>query len=82
MSATQERTKYIGAPIKRREDAALLRGHGTFVDNMAPAGMVAMAVVRSPYAHARVVSIDATAARAAEGVVAAARVKRVRSNHQ
>ena len=70
MSATQERTKYIGAPIKRREDAALLRGHGTFVDNMAPAGMVAMAVVRSPYAHARVVSIDATAARAAEGVVA------------
>jgi carbon-monoxide dehydrogenase large subunit len=70
MSATQERTRYIGAPIKRREDAALLRGHGTFVDNMAPVGMVAMAVVRSPYAHARVVSIDATAARAAEGVVA------------
>jgi carbon-monoxide dehydrogenase large subunit len=70
MSATQERTKYIGAPIKRREDAALLRGHGTFVDNMAPVGTVAMAVVRSPYAHARVVSIDATAARAAEGVVA------------
>jgi carbon-monoxide dehydrogenase large subunit len=70
MSATQERTKYIGAPIKRREDAALLRGRGTFVDNMAPVGMVAMAVVRSPYAHARVVSIDATAARAAEGVVA------------
>ncbi len=70
MSATQERTKYIGAPIKRREDAALLRGRGTFVDNMAPVGTVAMAVVRSPYAHARVVSIDATAARAAEGVVA------------
>jgi carbon-monoxide dehydrogenase large subunit len=70
MSATQERTRYIGAPIKRREDAALLRGRGTFVDNMAPVGMVAMAVVRSPYAHARVVSIDATAARAAEGVVA------------
>jgi carbon-monoxide dehydrogenase large subunit len=70
MSATQERTRYIGAPIKRREDAALLRGRGTFVDNMAPVGTVAMAVVRSPYAHARVVSIDATAARAAEGVVA------------
>ena len=70
MSATQERTTYVGTPVKRREDAALLRGRGTFVDNMAPVGTVTMAVVRSPYAHARVASIDATAARAAEGVVA------------
>jgi carbon-monoxide dehydrogenase large subunit len=70
MSATEERTKYVGAPVKRREDAALLRGRGTFVDNMAPGGTVTMAVVRSPYAHARVASIDATAARAAAGVIA------------
>jgi carbon-monoxide dehydrogenase large subunit len=70
MSATQERTAYIGAPVKRREDAALLRGRGTFVDNMAPVGTVTMAVVRSPYGHARVASIDATAARASKGVIA------------
>ena len=70
MSATQERTRYVGAPVKRREDAALLRGRGTFVDNMAPVGTVTMAVVRSPYAHARVASIDATAARAVSDVAA------------
>ena len=70
MSATEERTRYVGAPVKRREDAALLRGRGTFVDNMSPVGTVTMAVVRSPYAHARVASLDTTAARAAEGVVA------------
>ncbi|HET8741823.1 MAG TPA: hypothetical protein VFM41_04320, partial [Gaiella sp.] len=70
MSATEERTAYIGAPVKRREDASLLTGRGTYVDNMAPAGTVTMAVVRSPYAHARVKSIDTSAAREAEGVVA------------
>ena len=58
MSATEERTEYIGAPVKRREDAALLTGRGTYVDNMTPAGTVFMSVVRSPYAHARVASID------------------------
>ena len=71
MSATEERTEYIGAPVKRREDAALLTGCGTYVDNMTPAGTVFMTVVRSPYAHARVASIDLTAARASDGVVAA-----------
>ena len=71
MSATEERTAYIGSPVKRREDQALLTGRGTYVDNMAPVGTVSMVVVRSPYAHARVKSVDLTAARGAEGVVAA-----------
>ena len=71
MSATEERTAYIGAPVKRREDRALLRGEGTYVDNMAPAGTVCMVVVRSPYPNARVTSIDLDAARSADGVVAA-----------
>ena len=71
MSATEERTAYIGSPVKRREDRALLTGRGTYVDNMAPVGTVSMVVVRSPYAHARVKSIDLAAARGAEGVVAA-----------
>ena len=70
MSATEERTAYVGAPIKRREDESLLTGRGTYVDNMAVPGTVSMVVVRSPYAHARVKSIDLEAARKAKGVVA------------
>ncbi len=71
MSATAEKTGYVGSPVKRREDASLLTGRGTYVDNMAPVGTVCMVVVRSPYAHARVTSVDLEAARKADGVVAA-----------
>ena len=71
MSATDEKTAYVGAPVKRREDESLLTGRGTYVDNMAPVGTVSMIVVRSPYAHARAKSIDLDGARKAEGVVAA-----------
>jgi carbon-monoxide dehydrogenase large subunit len=60
----------IGSPVKRKEDGPLLTGRGTYVDNMVLPGMVWMAVVRSPYAHARIRSIDLDAARAAHGVVA------------
>ncbi len=68
MSATA--TWGIGAPLKRKEDDPLLRGRGTYVDNIDLPGTVVMVVVRSPYAHARIISIDTTAAKAAEGVVA------------
>ncbi len=68
MSATE--TQFIGAPLKRKEDDPLLRGRGTYVDNLDLPGTVAMAVVRSPYAHARVASIDVGAAAGAAGVVA------------
>ena len=68
MSATE--TRHIGAALKRKEDDPLLRGRGTFVDNIDLPGTVVMAVVRSPYAHARIGSIDTAAAKAAEGVVA------------
>ncbi|HET9242963.1 MAG TPA: xanthine dehydrogenase family protein molybdopterin-binding subunit [Gaiella sp.] len=71
MSATDERVEFIGAPVKRKEDATLLTGRGTYVDNMTPVGTVFMVVIRSPYAHARVKGIDLEAARAADGVVAA-----------
>nr|MBA2294966.1 xanthine dehydrogenase family protein molybdopterin-binding subunit [Actinomycetota bacterium] len=70
MSATEERTSYIGAPVKRREDRSLLTGRGTYVDNMATAGTLAMVVVRSPYANATITGIDSDAASKAEGVVA------------
>ncbi len=68
MSATE---RLVGAPVKRKEDRPLLTGRGSYVDNMALPGMVWMAVVRSPYAHARIARIDLDEARAAEGVVAA-----------
>ncbi len=71
MSATEEKTAYVGSPVKRREDRTLLTGRGTYVDNMAPVGTLSMFVVRSPYAHARVKAISLDAARGAEGVVAA-----------
>ncbi|HYU17395.1 MAG TPA: molybdopterin cofactor-binding domain-containing protein, partial [Chloroflexota bacterium] len=57
---------YIGAPIKRVEDPRLLRGAGSYVDDQ-PALHVAF--VRSPYAHARIVAISTSEARALEGVV-------------
>ncbi|HWO80210.1 xanthine dehydrogenase family protein molybdopterin-binding subunit [Gaiella sp.] len=71
MSATAEKTAYVGSPVKRREDRTLLTGRGTYVDNMTPVGTLSMVVVRSPFAHARVTSISLDAARASEGVVAA-----------
>jgi carbon-monoxide dehydrogenase large subunit len=65
MSATEETTGWVGAAVKRREDEPLLTGRGTFVDNMTPVGTAFMVVVRSPYAHARVTSVDLAPARAA-----------------
>ncbi len=51
-------------PRPRKEDARLIRGLGTFVDDITRPGMLHGAILRSPLAHARIVSIDATAARA------------------
>jgi aerobic carbon-monoxide dehydrogenase large subunit len=64
-------TRVLGSSVKRKEDASLLRGRGTFVENLTLPAMTYMAVVRSPYAHARIASVNLDAARAAEGVVAA-----------
>lgn len=69
--ATVEQGPYIGSPMARKEDAKLLTGQGRYVDNLSAAGMVWMALIRSPYAHARVTNVDVSAAREAEGVVAA-----------
>jgi len=59
-----------GRAIPRVEDGELLAGRGRFVDNIASAGAATMAFHRSPHAHARIVSIDADAARAMPGVLA------------
>jgi carbon-monoxide dehydrogenase large subunit len=72
MSATTTQSEqYVGTRVKRKEDAALLTGRGTYVDNLSLPGMVWLAIVRSPHAHALIKNVDLGAARAAEGVVAA-----------
>ncbi|HYU63994.1 MAG TPA: molybdopterin cofactor-binding domain-containing protein [Verrucomicrobiae bacterium] len=63
-------TTMIGAKIHRREDPRLVSGHGRYVDDMTRPGMLHMNVVRSPYAHAKIRSIDLAAAKAAPGVQA------------
>jgi len=56
--------------VPRKEDARFVRGKGTFVDDIALPGMLHGAVLRSPLAHARIVSIDTAAARAHPSVEA------------
>src|SRR5258708_6257340 len=60
----------IGAPLRRVEDKRFLTGRGRFVADIELSGALACALVRSPHAHAAIRRIDASAARAAPGVVA------------
>ena len=61
-------TRLIGARIPRNEDPRLLRGLGSFVDDIEPRGVLHAACLRSSHAHARITAIDATRARAMPGV--------------
>src|SRR5215831_8594133 len=60
--------KFFGAAVKRREDPRFLRGEGRFIDDVVLPGLLHAAFLRSPHAHARVVSVDTTQAAAAPGV--------------
>src|SRR5438105_1691529 len=60
----------IGESIKRKEDARFLRGKGNYLDDFVLPNMLEMAILRSPHAHARINSIDTTAASAMPGVIA------------
>lgn len=62
--------QFFGERIRRNEDPRLLMGQALFVDDVQLAGMAHVAFVRSPYAHARILSIDTAAALAREGVLA------------
>ena len=64
------RPRYVGANVTRPGDDNLLLGRGTFVADIRLNGTVEMVMVRSPYAHAEIVSIDTGAARALPGVIA------------
>jgi len=62
--------QFIGERIKRNEDPRLLTGQALFVDDVEIPGMLHAAFKRSDYAHARIVSIDVSAARERPGVAA------------
>jgi aerobic carbon-monoxide dehydrogenase large subunit len=60
----------IGQPVTRFEDPRLLRGQGRFINDVNLPGQAHTIILRSPHAHARIISIDPTAALAAPGVLA------------
>jgi aerobic carbon-monoxide dehydrogenase large subunit len=61
----------LGRPRPRKEDARLVTGQTNWTDNIVLPGMLHMAFLRSPYAHARITSVDVTAAKQIPGVIAA-----------
>ncbi|MGW1591577.1 aerobic carbon-monoxide dehydrogenase large subunit [Streptomyces sp. NPDC002386] len=63
MTTTEERPVGFGR-MPRKEDARFVRGHGTYVDDVTLPGMLHGAILRSPLAHARIVSVDTSAAEA------------------
>ncbi len=70
MTAETTPAKLVGQAIKRREDPQLITGQGSFLDDIKLPGMTHACVLRSPYAHARIKSIDTSRAKAHPGVVA------------
>ncbi len=63
-------SQLVGAKIHRREDPRLITGHGRYTDDLGKLGVLHLAVVRSPHAHARIRSIGLEAAKKSPGVVA------------
>src|SRR5580698_1232221 len=64
-------TTEIGKPRARKEDARLVTGQTNWTDNIVLPGLVHVAYLRSPMAHARITSVDVSAARGTSGVIAA-----------
>jgi aerobic carbon-monoxide dehydrogenase large subunit len=63
-------TRLFGSSVKRREDPRMITGHGQYTDDVKLTGLTYMAILRSPYAHARIKSINTERARAHPGVFA------------
>ena len=73
MTATQDApasVTEIGRDRRRKEDQRLITGRTRWTDNIQLPGMLHMAMVRSPFAHAKITAIDTSAAKAATNVVA------------
>ncbi|HTS15376.1 MAG TPA: xanthine dehydrogenase family protein molybdopterin-binding subunit [Candidatus Sulfotelmatobacter sp.] len=63
-------TNVLGSPVKRVEDPRFITGKGRYLDDIQMPGMTRLAILRSPYAHANIRSVDVSAARSMPGVVA------------
>ena len=63
-----ETTSVLGGVVRRREDPALIQGTGRYVDDIKRDGMLHVAFVRSPFAHARITSVSVDDALAMDGV--------------
>ncbi|MGI8562113.1 MAG: aerobic carbon-monoxide dehydrogenase large subunit [Candidatus Dormibacter sp.] len=71
MAVVEEKvTTWLGRSVKRKEDDRFLQGRGNYIEDIKLPGMLYMAILRSPYAHARILSIDTAAAMQVPGVVA------------
>ena len=57
----------VSQPVQRKEDARFLKGEGRYLDDIRAPGAAVGLFLRSPVAHAEIVSIDAVAAKAAPG---------------
>ncbi|MEK7879108.1 MAG: hypothetical protein AAB285_04550, partial [candidate division NC10 bacterium] len=56
--------RHTGSAVRRVEDARLVTGRGRYIDDLAVPGCRVAAILRSPHPHARILGIDAAAARA------------------
>jgi carbon-monoxide dehydrogenase large subunit len=70
MTAVEERRAEIGSSRRRKEDHHLITGRTTWTDNMTLPGMMHLAILRSPMAHAKITSIDVSEAKSRPGVLA------------
>src|SRR5438309_6171474 len=70
MAVDAHENRWLGKSVKRKEDGRFVVGRGNYVDDISLPGMLHMAILRSPYAHARIKSIKIDAAQALPGVVA------------
>ena len=67
---TQAPEKFVGGGVLRKEDPALVTGQANWTDNIKLPGMLHATLLRSPFAHAKITSIDVSAAKEQPGVVA------------
>ena len=66
----QEQIRGVGHSVRRKEDARFIRGRGNYIDDIRLPGMLHMAILRSPFAHAAINGVDTARAAAAPGVIA------------
>src|SRR5213078_5129860 len=70
MPTETEEIRGLGHNVRRKEDDRFIRGKGNYVDDVTLPGMLHMAILRSPFAHATITGIDTSKAQALPGVVA------------